>query len=284
MSFAIQAVDYAAPDAPQTFARSLHETGFAVLKNHPVTAEQIDAAYTAWGAFYAHDAAAKGAYQTPQADPSGYFPFRSENAKGAKQKDLKEFFQVYPKTPLPDGTADITRTLYTSLTTLGETLLAWIEDNTPADVRGTFSAPLPAMLEGSDQSMLRILHYPAQDNIVVEEGAVRAAAHEDINLITLLIAGSAPGLQAQDAQGTWHEVPCDPGMIAVNIGDMLQLASGGYYPSTTHRVVNPETGSAGGARFSMPMFVHPRPDVPLSADKTAGQYLAERLREIGLAS
>ncbi|MEM6849141.1 MAG: 2OG-Fe(II) oxygenase family protein [Pseudomonadota bacterium] len=282
MTFAIQALDFQAPDAPQTFVRSLHETGFAVLANHPVTPDQIDAAYAAWGAFYGHQAAEKAAYQTPQADPSGYFPFRSENAKGAAQKDLKEFFQVYPDTPLPDGTTDITRKLYGGLTGLGQTLLGWIEDHTPPKVRQTFSAPLPKMLEGSDQSMLRILHYPAQDNIVVEEGAVRAAAHEDINLITLLIAGSSPGLQAQDASGTWHEVPCDPGMIAVNIGDMLELASGGYYPSTTHRVVNPDSG--GGARFSMPMFVHPRPDVALSADKTAGQYLAERLREIGLAS
>lgn len=280
--FAIQAVDCKAADAPRVFTRSLQETGFAVLRNHPVMPEQIDSAYAAWGAFFAQDVEAKAQFQRPQADPSGYFPFRSENAKGASQKDLKEFFQVYPDTPLPTGTEAITRTLYTALTELGLTLLGWIEDNTPAEVRAAFTMPLTAMMRGSDQSLLRILHYPVQEGMVVEEGAVRAAAHEDINLITLLIAGSAPGLQARDAGGIWHAVPCDPGMIAVNIGDMLQLASGGYYPSTTHRVVNPEVGSE-GARFSMPMFVQPRPDVVLSDDRTAGAYLAERLREIGLA-
>ncbi len=151
----------------------------------------------------------------------------------------------------------MTHGLYADLVLMGMTMLQWIQDCAPEDVRAKLSEPLPKMLERSEQSMLRILHYPAQDGVVVEEGAERAAAHEDINLITLLVAGSAPGLQAQDTRGNWHDVPCDPGMIAVNTGDMLELATGGVFPSTTHRVVNPETG--GGARFSMPMFVHPRP-------------------------
>ncbi len=110
---------------------------------------------------------------------------------------------------------------------------------------------------------------------------MRAAAHGDINLITVLLAGSAPGLEAQDAQGRWHEVPCDPGMIAINVGDMLEMASGGYFPSTVHRVVNPET-TGRGARFSMPMFLHPRPEVVLKEGTTADDFLQQRLREIGL--
>ncbi|MEM8552303.1 MAG: 2OG-Fe(II) oxygenase family protein [Pseudomonadota bacterium] len=279
--FAISSVDYTASDAPEQFTRSLLDTGFAVLRNHPITAERIDEAYAAWGEFFG--SAGKDAFHAEPGAPSGFFPFRSENAKGSAHKDLKEFFQVYPATALPDEAATVTRALYADLLALGRKMLSWIQENAPAEVKAGFAEPLPNMLEGSEQSMLRIIHYPSQDGIVVEPGAERAAAHEDINLITLLVAGSAPGLQARDTAGNWHEVPCDRGMIAVNTGDMLQLASGGAFPSTTHRVVNPETSSA-GARFSMPLFVHPRPDVALSAEKTAGAYLQERLREIGLAS
>ncbi|WMS42216.1 2OG-Fe(II) oxygenase family protein [Acuticoccus sp. MNP-M23] len=278
--FSIERVDFRDPNAPEQFTRSLRETGFAVLEGHPISPERIEAAYAAWGGFF--NSEAKADFRGADGSPEGFFPFRSENAKGAKAKDLKEFFQVYPATKLPEDVADVTRGLYADLVLMGVTMLQWIQDCAPDDVRNALAEPLPQMLEQSEQSMLRILHYPAQDDVVVEEGAERAAAHEDINLITLLVAGSAPGLQAQDTGGNWHDVPCDPGMIAVNTGDMLQLATGGAFPSTTHRVVNPESG--GGARFSMPMFVHPRPDVALSPEKTAGAYLAERLREIGLAS
>lgn len=278
--FAIQAVSFTDPDAPAQFTRSLRDTGFAVLKDHPIAPERIDEAYSAWGSVFAsHEK--HGFKQVPPA-PDGYYPFRSENAKGAVAKDLKEFFQVYPQTAMPEGVAPLTRALYEELVGLGVTMLGWIEANTPPEVQTTFSEPLPDMLRGSAMNMLRIIHYPAQDGAPPEPGATRAAAHEDINLITLLLAGSAPGLEARDTEGRWHAVPCDRGMIAVNVGDMLQLASGGYFPSTTHRVVNPEGGER-GARFSMPMFIHPRPDVALSPEKTADAYLKERLREIGLA-
>lgn len=278
--FAIQSVSYTDPNAPAAFTRSLRETGFAVLADHPIAAQRIDEAYAAWGEVFGSDD--KTDYQVKPPAPDGYYPFRSENAKGAKAKDLKEFFQVYPATPMPSVVEAMTRSLYDDLVALGLTMLGWIEDNSPADVRAQFSEPLPDMLRGSAMNMLRIIHYPSQDGITPEPGATRAAAHEDINLITLLLAGSAPGLQAQDTAGAWHSVPCDRGMIAVNVGDMLQLASGGHYPSTTHRVVNPATGES-GARFSMPMFIHPRPEVALSPQKTADEYLQERLREIGLA-
>ncbi|MDB4190157.1 isopenicillin N synthase family oxygenase, partial [Amylibacter sp.] len=108
----------------------------------------------------------------------------------------------------------------------------------------------------------------------------RAAAHEDINLITLLVTGTEPGLQAKDVNGNWHDVPCKPGYITVNSGDMLAMASKGHYPSTPHRVVNPPM-QENRSRYSMPLFVHPRPDVLL--DKmTAEEFLNERLKEIGL--
>ncbi|MGB1871736.1 MAG: 2OG-Fe(II) oxygenase family protein, partial [Candidatus Puniceispirillaceae bacterium] len=114
-----------------------------------------------------------------------------------------------------------------------------------------------------------------------EPGAIRAAAHEDINLITLLLSGSKPGLQARDADGGWHDIACDPGMITINNGDMLAMATDNYFPSTTHRVTNPDSGQ-NVSRYSMPMFLHPRPDALLRPDVTADQYLQKRLKEIGL--
>ena len=278
--FDIQTVSYTDPDAPAAFTRSLRETGFAVLTDHPIAPERIESAYTSWGGFFNSDL--KHDWLVDPERQDGYFPFKSENAKGAKAKDLKEFYHVYADGRVPHNLEDETRALYDDLTGIGATLLGWIQDNAPDEVKARFSEPLPEMLRGSKQNLLRILHYPPVD-APPEPGAVRAAAHGDINLITVLLAGSAPGLEARDAQGRWHAVPCDPGMIAINCGDMLEMASGGYFPSTVHRVVNPETAE-GGARFSMPMFLHPRPEVVLKAGTTADDFLQERLREIGLKS
>jgi isopenicillin N synthase-like dioxygenase len=137
------------------------------------------------------------------------------------------------------------------------------------------------MIENSDANLFRILHYPPLTG-EHEPGAVRAAAHEDINLITLLPAATAPGLEVKDSHGHWISVPCDPGNIIINAGDMLQLASEGYYKSTTHRVVNPPENEAKKSRYSMPLFLHPRSEAHLSPTLTAGEYLNQRLREIGL--
>ena len=115
-----------------------------------------------------------------------------------------------------------------------------------------------------------------------EPGAIRAAAHEDINLLTILPASNEPGLQVKGSDGEWMDVPCDFGTLIINIGDMLQEASRGYYPSTTHRVINPTGGSAAKSRISLPLFLHPRPDVVLSERHTAHSYLMERLRELGV--
>ena len=276
--FDIQTVSYTSPDAPAAFTRSLRETGFAVLTDHPVTPERIKAAYDAWGGFFNSDA--KHDFLVDPEKQDGYFPFKSENAKGAKAKDLKEFYHVYPEGRVPPSVEDLTRKLYDDLVGIGATLLGWIQDTAPEDVKAKFYEALPQMLAGSKMNLLRILHYPPLEE-APEPGAVRAAAHGDINLITVLVAGSAPGLEAQDTAGNWHAVPCDPGMIAINCGDMLEMASGGYFPSTIHRVVNPEKTQT-GARFSMPMFLHPRPEVVLKPGTTADDFLQERLREIGL--
>ncbi|MEO1276619.1 MAG: 2OG-Fe(II) oxygenase family protein, partial [Pseudomonadota bacterium] len=214
---------------------------------------------------------------------AGYFPFQSENAKDSAVKDLKEFFHVYPDDPVPAALEAETRAMHADLVATGQRLLEWLQAESPAAVTEALSEPLPDMLAGSGMNLLRILHYPALDT-PPEPGAVRAAAHGDINLITCLLAGSEPGLEAKDTEGRWHVVPCDPGMMVINAGDMLEMASNGYYPATVHRVVNPaETGPA-KPRFSSPMFLHPRPEVILKPGTTADDFLQERLREIGLKS
>lgn len=278
--FEIATVSYTDPAAPANFAHSLHETGFAVLTDHPITPDRIEATYAAWGKFFASED--KHSWLPEGDGHDGYFPFRSENAKDAQAKDLKEFYHVYTKGKVPPELEAETRELHNDLVDVGSTLLSWLQSESPAEVIDALSEPLPDMLAGSDQNLLRILHYPALD-APPEPGAVRAAAHGDINLITCLLAGSEPGLEAQDTAGKWHKVPCDPGMMAINAGDMLDMASAGYFPATVHRVVNPPA-EENVARFSMPMFLHPRPDVMLKPGKSAHEFLMERLREIGLKS
>lgn len=275
----VLSVDHRAADAAARLERSLRETGFAVVTGHPVPAATIEAAYAEWEAFFGSDEKHRYTFDPERQD--GYFPFRSENAKGHRLKDLKEFFHVYPGTTLPEGPSSATRQLYAALSSLAGELLGWIEDHAPAGVRGALSMPLREMVRDSPQTLFRILHYPPLTG-AEEEGAVRAAAHEDINLITLLVAATAPGLQVKDAGGAWWDVPADPGSVVVNSGDMLQMATGGYYGSTTHRVVNPSGEAARRPRLSMPLFLHPWPHVRLSSTHTAREYLDERLREIGL--
>lgn len=274
-------VDYTSDEAPARLAQSIRETGFAVVTGHPIPWELVASTYEEWTAFFASDVKSAYPFQEGVEGQWGYFPFKSENAKDSGLKDLKEFYHVYRWAPLPAGVSDNTRVLHEELERLAGTLLGWIEDNTPEEIRVGFSEPLRGMIEGSQRTLFRILHYPpiGED---VQAGAVRSAAHEDINLLTLLPAGTAPGLQVLDTSGNWHEVACDPAAIIVNAGDMLQMASRGYYRSTTHRVVNPDGSSASEPRYSMPLFLHPRPEVHLSDEHTAGTYLDERLREIGL--
>lgn len=272
-------VSYRNPEAPAEFVRSLRETGFAVIADHPIAPELVDETFSDWKAFFASED--KHRYTFDPQEQSGYFPFRSENAKDSPVKDLKEFFHFYSWTEMPAGMSGRTERLFGEMSRLATELLSWVDDNSPDEVKSKFSIPLSHMIEGSRETLLRPIHYPAL-NGGEEPGAIRAAAHEDINLITLLPAATAPGLEVMDTAGNWHSVECDPGTIVVNAGDMLQMASEGYYKSTTHRVVNPQGESARLPRFSMPLFLHPRRDVRLSEQYTAGSYLYERLREIGL--
>lgn len=275
----VKTVSYRSPEAAWEFTRSLKDTGFAVLKDHPIPSDLIRSVFNEWKAFFASEE--KHGFVFDPIRQSGYFPFRSENAKGYSKKDLKEFYHYYPWGVLPQQAQVFTPELYRMLNTLATELLGWVEAQTPDEVRKLFSMPLPQMTQGSEETLLRAIHYPPLSG-AEEEGEIRAAAHEDINLITLLVAATEPGLQVKDVRGKWHDVKCDPGTIAVNAGDMLQMASGGYYPSTSHQVVNPSGEAAYKARLSIPLFLHPRKDVRLADGYTAGSYLDERLREIGL--
>ena len=137
------------------------------------------------------------------------------------------------------------------------------------------------MADDSNENLLRVINYPALKNNNTH-GSIRAQEHADINLITLLISATQPGLQVKNLKGKWIAVRSNTGELVVNIGDMLQECSGGYYPSTVHRVINPKDKDKHKSRLSMPVFIHPNNDVKLSKKYTAKSYLEERLKEIGL--
>ena len=158
-------------------------------------------------------------------------------------------------------------------------LLTWVEEYSPPHIKAGYSMPLPDMIDGCDQTLLRVLHYPPLLG-AEEPGAVRAAAHGDINLLTILPAASEPGLQVLGKDQHWHDVPCDFGLLIVNNGDMLEEASGGFYPSTVHRVLNPVGVAATRSRLSLPLFLHPRREVVLSERYTVGSYFEERMKEL----
>ncbi len=277
-ALSIPVVDYRSADAPRAFCQSLVQTGFAVLANHPLQQSLVQNIYDEWLVFFKSGVASHYPFSTERFD--GYFSTQiSETAKGNAVKDYKEFYHYYPWGRYPQEVSDAAKRYYQAANELAAKLLQWVEDQSPAPVKARYSQPLPRMIDGSDQTLLRVLHYPPLTGNEAP-GSVRAAAHEDINLLTLLPAATEPGLQVKTADGNWLDVPCDFGLLIVNTGDMLQEASGHHYPSTSHRVLNPTGEGAKKSRVSLPLFLHPRPDVVLSDRYTAGSYLQERLREL----
>lgn len=274
-------VDYRATDAAEKFALSLKETGFAVLKNHPVSWDKVEKIYQEWFAFFNNPA--KFNYQISNDNQEGYVPLTiAEKAKGASVKDLKEFFQLYfPSNRYPAEVSALSREYFDEVFQLGKALCQWLQEYMPVAVSKKLSEPIPDMLS-SERTQLRVLHYPGLRGNE-EAGAIRAAAHEDINLITILPSATEPGLQVMGTDGKWRDVPTDPGTLVVNIGDMLQEATGHFYKSTSHRVLNPEGADMTKPRLSLPMFIHPKAETRLSDHyPTAEAYLDERLRELGL--
>ena len=227
--FRVAVVDFAAPDASQRFTDSLKTTGFAVLTNHPVADELTSGVYAEWRDFLTRlhrdaTSAAEGGggtagleevaagegegnlaarYLRDPIKQAGYFPMsRAETAKGATAQDLKHYYQLYfPNARYyPDEVSDRAEALWRELLALGKTLVGWIDEHMPADVRATIQAKIGAGVTladcvSDDRTMLRVLHYPGGLASARPAGAVRAAPHEDINLITVLPAGSSRGLQ-----------------------------------------------------------------------------------------
>jgi len=275
------AVDYQAAGADKLFVESLRQTGFGVLKNHPIEQSTVKDIYQHWQAFF--NSAEKEMYAFDREKHDGFFSTEvSETAKGFKKKDIKEYFHYYPWGRCPAELKQELADYYQASSALAAELLGWIERYSPAEVSTKYTQPLSTMVTNSQQTLLRILHYPPLSG-GEEAEAIRAAAHEDINLITLLPAANEPGLQVKGTGDEWIDVPCDFGNLIVNIGDMLQEASAGYFPSTTHRVVNPDGADQSKSRISLPLFLHPNPEVVLSERHTAKSYLAERLKELGVA-
>ncbi len=289
----------------EALGKAYEEVGFVAVKNHGVPDEVIANQYEYVQQFFALPLEKKLDFEIAGlAGQRGYTSFGREHAKGSEAPDLKEFFQYgqtvedndpikeeYPDNVSVQDIGPFNKTLYDAYRSFeksGRALLSAIALYLHLDEHH-FD---PYIKNGN--SILRCIHYPP---ITSEpKSAIRAEQHEDINLITLLVGASADGLQILTKQGEWVNVTSLPGQIVVNVGDMLQRLTNNKLRSTTHRVVNPSRDLWHTSRFSMPFFLHPRSEMNLAClescidaehpkaypDATAGEYLDERLREIGL--
>jgi len=288
--------------------KAFNQTGFVTITNHGLSKELIDRLYDQVKTLFALPDAIKQQYEIPGlAGQRGYTGKGKETAKGFKTPDLKEFWQIGQtvtddetlKAQYPDNVTvnelpefnPTTIEVYKKLETAGKHLLRAI----------AVYLELPENYFDdkvhNGNSILRTLHYfPITDPESVPDDAVRAGAHEDINLITLLIGASADGLELLTRDNTWFPVKAYGEDLVVNVGDMLQRLTNNKLKSTTHRVVNPPRELMKFSRFSVPFFLHPKSGMDLTSldscideqhpklytDITAGEYLDERLREIGL--
>jgi len=291
---------------PALLADSFGRYGFALVADHGINPALIARGWDLTQALFALPDAEKRRWHQPgQGGARGYTPFGTEIAKGADVHDLKEFWHVGrdlpPGHPLsasmpanvwpdqPQHFAETFRMLYAEFDRVGARILAHLA--IALDLPATWFDP--AIADGN--SVLRLLHYPPIAD--APAGAIRAGAHEDINLITLLLGAEESGLELLTRDGQWIEVTPPQGALAINIGDMLQRLTNHRLPSTTHRVRNPVGARAGFSRYSMPYFLHLRSDFVIrtlpgciDADHpdrypdpiTADAYLHQRLREIGL--
>jgi len=285
--------------------KAYEEIGFVALKNHRLSDELVAALYREVQAFFNLPKEVKDHYEIEGiGGQRGYTGFGKEHAKGRNTGDLKEFwhFGQYVEdgdsiaAEYPDNVEvthlehfnSVGKEAYQTLEATGRDMLRAIALYLGLD-ENYFEAQVH-----NGNSILRPIHYPP----ITEEpkDAVRAAEHGDINLITLLMGASADGLQVLNKAGEWIPVTALPGQIVVNVGDMMQRLTNNKLRSTIHRVVNPPREKWSESRFSIPFFMHPRSEMPLNClaeciddqhprlydDITAGEYLEERLREIGL--
>lgn len=288
--------------------KAFNETGFVTITNHGLSKELIDSLYEQVKNLFALPEEVKLKYEKAElAGQRGYTSKGKETAKGFKVPDLKEFWQIGQtvtdgdpvKVQYPDNVEvaelpefnRVTREVYQKLEAAGKGLLQAI-----AVYLGLDEHYFDNKVHNGN-SILRTLHYfPIEDPDALPPDAVRAGAHEDINLITLLIGASADGLELLTRENEWFPVKAHGEDVVVNVGDMLQRLTNNKLKSTTHRVVNPPREQMKQSRFSVPFFLHPKSDMDLTClpstideqhpkqynDITAGEYLDERLREIGL--
>ncbi len=289
----------------QKLGKAYEEVGFVAVKNHGIPVALIEDLYKNVQQFFSLPADKKKNYEIAElAGQRGYTSFGKEHAKGSNAPDLKEFFQYgqsvaedhplqseYPENISVKEVEGFNETLYKSYRAFeksGKSILQAI-----ALYLGLEEHFFDDKVEKGN-SIVRAIHYPP----ITEEpkSAIRAEQHEDINLITLLVGASAGGLEICTKQNEWVPVTSLEDQIVVNVGDMLQRLTNNKLKSTTHRVVNPPRELWHTSRYSIPFFLHPKSAMDLSAlkecvdanhpkafpDITAGVYLDERLREIGL--
>ena len=294
------------PERKAKFVRDLgaafNNIGFVSIRNHGLTDDLTDNLYGSVKAFFSADEDTKKKYEFPELHGQrGYVGKNKETAKGFKVADLKEFYHVgqpepingMPENVFPDEFPDFQKNTvitYQTLENAGRTLLRAIALylELPEDYFEDKVA--------HGDSILRAIHYFPLNPDLVQEGAVRAAAHGDINLITLLMGASAEGLEVLRRDSKWIPITALPDQVIVNVGDMLDRLTNHKLKSTIHRVVNPPREKMNSPRYSIPFFMHPRGDMDLSSlescistenpkiyeDMTAGAFLDERLRELGL--
>ena len=289
----------------EELGKAFEETGFVSVRNHGVPQELIDRYYALTETFFQLSTEQKKTYEIPEyAGQRGYTSFGRDHAKGSEAPDLKEFWQigqevegeVLDKKDYPDNIkgselpefADLGNQLFKSFENSARELLRAIGIHL-----GIGEFYFDKHIHNGN-SILRAIHYPP----ITQEpkSAVRAEQHEDINLITLLVGASAEGLQLLNKQNEWLDITAPDGCLVVNVGDMLQRLTNNQLKSTTHRVVNPPCEKWHTARYSIPFFTHPRSEMRLDclpscvtaanpihyAPISAGEYLSERLVEIGL--
>lgn len=279
---------------------SFNQTGFAIIKNHGLTNEMTNDLYDAIKSFFNIEDEKKIKYYFPELyGQRGYVIKGQEHAKGSSKGDLKEFFHIgnpvisNPKNVWPIEVVDFEKIgtkAYLTLESIGLTILESI-----AIYLGLEKKYFTDKVKGGESIMRSIHYYPLNENDV-QDGAVRAAAHGDINLITLLMGASADGLEIFTKDKKWIPIISEPDQLVINVGDMMERLTNKRLMSTVHRVVNPDISKLNTSRYSIPFFMHPKPHMDLSClegcvdkdnpksfdDTTAGEFLEERLKEIGL--
>lgn len=286
----------------QNLGRAFNQIGFVAIRNHGLTDDLTKRLYESAQAFFSAPDAVKQQYEHPELNGQrGYIGKGKETAKGFKVADLKEFYHIGQPEPVGDMPANVLPTEYPEFSDAALTAYQTLENAGKTLLRAiALYLELPETyfddkVQQGD-SILRALHYFPLDPTTTPDGAVRAAAHGDINLITLLMGASAEGLEVLRRDGKWIAITALPDQVIVNVGDMLDRLTNHKLKSTIHQVVNPPREKMNQSRYSIPFFMHPRADMDLSClnscidqqhpklyvDMTAGEFLNERLIELGL--